>query len=49
MRVLSTITDPAAIRRILQHLGVRSEPLAQAPARDPTWGQMDLAFDTDAV
>ena len=49
MRVLSTITDPMAIRRILQHLCVRSEPLTKAPARDPTWEQIDLGLDADAA
>ena len=49
MRVLATLTDPATIRRILEHLGVRSEPLARAPARDPTWQQMDLGCDADAA
>jgi hypothetical protein len=48
LRVLATITDPVAIRRILQHLGVRSEPLAAAPARDPTWEQVDLGFEDAA-
>jgi len=41
MRVLSTITDPAVVKKILSHLGVRTEPLPRAPARDPT-GQMDF-------
>jgi DNA-directed RNA polymerase subunit H (RpoH/RPB5) len=49
MRVLSTLTDPATIRRILEHLGVRAEPLPRAPARDPTWEQVDLGFDDDAA
>jgi hypothetical protein len=30
------------IRRILEHLGARAEPLAPAPARDPTWEQLDF-------
>jgi hypothetical protein len=42
MRVLATITHPATIRRILEHLGARAEPLARAPARDPTWEQLDF-------
>ncbi|WP_437987902.1 transposase [Sorangium sp. So ce117] len=49
MRVLSTITDPATIRRILEHLGVRADPLPRAPARDPTWEQVDLGFDNAAA
>jgi hypothetical protein len=42
MRVLGTITQPDAIRRILLCLGLRAEPLARAPARDPTWEQLDF-------
>jgi hypothetical protein len=45
MRVLSTITDPATIRRILTHLRVRADPLPRAPSRDPTWEQANLGFD----
>jgi hypothetical protein len=44
MRVISTITEPSAVKRILNHLGVRAEPLPRAPARDPT-GQTDFDFD----
>jgi hypothetical protein len=39
MRVMATITDPATIRKILQHLFVRADPLDRAPARDPTWNR----------
>jgi hypothetical protein len=42
MRVLGTITQPDTIRRILWCLGLRAEPLVRAPARDPTWQQMDF-------
>ena len=49
MFVLATITDPVTIRRILEHLGVRSDPLPRAPARDPTWEQEHLGFDADAA
>jgi hypothetical protein len=49
MRVLSTITDLATIRRILTHLGGRADPLPRAPARDPTGEQVDLGFDADAA
>ena len=45
MRVLSTITDPAVVRKILDHLRVRSTPLPRAPARDPTWEQTELGLD----
>ncbi|AUX41808.1 uncharacterized protein SOCE26_032330 [Sorangium cellulosum] len=49
MHVLATITQPSTIRRILEHLGLRAEPLTAAPARDPTWEQVDLGFDDDAA
>ncbi|XYI03800.1 hypothetical protein ACMHYB_30155 [Sorangium sp. So ce1128] len=45
MRVLSTITDPKAVRRILDHLNLPSHPTAAAPARDPTWEPMAFGFD----
>jgi len=45
MRVLSTITDPATIRRILTHLRGRADPLPRAPSRDPTGEQANLGFD----
>ncbi len=44
MRVLATITDPSAVKKILSHLGVRTDPLPRARARDPT-EQMDFGFD----
>ena len=49
MRVVATITEPRVVRRILEHLRVRAEPLARAPARDPEWYQVDLGFDADAA
>jgi hypothetical protein len=49
MHVLATITLPSTLRRILEHLGLRAEPLTAAPARDPTWEQLDLGFDDDAA
>jgi hypothetical protein len=48
MRVLATITQPHVVRKILEHLGVRPVPLTTAPARDPTWDQVNLGFDADA-
>ncbi|WP_437989787.1 transposase [Sorangium sp. So ce145] len=45
MRVLSTITDSAVVRRILDHLNLPSQPRTAAPARDPTWEPMALGFD----
>jgi hypothetical protein len=47
--VLATITQPDVVRKILQHLGVRSSPLPRAPARDPDGEQMDLGFDADGA
>ncbi len=41
MRVLSTITEPVVVKKILSHLGMRTDPLPRARARDPT-GQMDF-------
>jgi len=45
MRVIATLTDPAVVRQILEHLGVRASPLPRAPARDPDGEQVDLGFD----
>lgn len=45
MRVVATLAEPSAVRRILQHLGMRANPLEAAPARDPTWLQTNMAFD----
>jgi len=45
MHVLSTITEPPVVRKILEHLGVRASPLPRAPARDPDWEQVDLGFE----
>ena len=45
MRVLSTITDSAMVRRILNHLNLPSQPRTAAPARDPTWQPMAFGFD----
>ena len=45
MRVVATITQPDVVRKILDHLGVRSTPLPRAPAREPAWEQTDLGFE----
>jgi hypothetical protein len=45
MRVISTIIEPAVIRKMLEHLGVRASPLPRAPARDPDWEQVSLGFE----
>ena len=44
MRIISTVTEPNAVRKILDHLGVRAHPLPRAAARDPT-GQTGFDFD----
>jgi hypothetical protein len=41
MRVVSTLTDPDVVKKILAHLGMPTEPLPRARARDPT-GQTDF-------
>ena len=46
MRVMATLTEPSVVKKILSHLGVRTEPLPRARARDPT-GQE--SFDDDAT
>ena len=43
MRALATITEPTTVKKILSHLGVRTEPLPRARARDPT-GQESFDF-----
>jgi hypothetical protein len=37
MRFLATITDRHVVARILDHVGLPSEPAVPARARDPTW------------
>ena len=44
MRILATLTEPAAVKKILAHLVVRTEPLPRGRARDPT-GQTGFDFD----
>ena len=48
MQVHATVTQPHVVRKILEHLGVRADPLPRAPARDPEWDQVDLPFDEAA-
>jgi hypothetical protein len=45
MDVLATLTAPATLRRILEPLNVRADPLPRAPARDPPMEQLDLDLD----
>ncbi|XXT92999.1 transposase [Sorangium sp. So ce764] len=49
MRVLSTITDSAVVRRILDPLNLPSQPRTAAPARAPTWEPMAFGFDAAQV
>jgi len=44
MTVLATLTEPTSIRRILEHLGLRADPLPRAPPRDPPREQVDFGF-----
>jgi len=44
MRVMATIIEPAVVKKILSHLGARTEPLPRGRARDPT-GQESFDFD----
>ena len=46
MRVIATLTEPEPGTKILSHLGLRTEPLPRARARDPTAQE---SFDFDAV
>jgi hypothetical protein len=42
MRLIAFITDGAQIRKILEHIGVESEPPRIAPARGPPlWEDCD--------
>jgi hypothetical protein len=44
MRVMATLTEPAAVKKLLADLGMPTEPLPRARARDPT-GQESFDFD----
>jgi hypothetical protein len=46
MRAMATILEPSAVMKILAHLGLPTEPLPRARARDPTRQQ---SFDFDAA
>jgi hypothetical protein len=45
LRVVSTLTQPDVVRKILEHLDVRATPRPRAPARDPEWEQTELGFE----
>lgn len=47
LTVVATVTDPTAVYDILTRLGVRTEPLPRARARDPT-GQESFDFEAGA-
>ncbi|MEP7121583.1 MAG: hypothetical protein ABJE95_11755 [Byssovorax sp.] len=49
MRVVATVIQPDVVKKILDHLRVRSLPLPRAPARDPDGEQTALGFDADAA
>jgi Putative transposase len=45
MRIIAFITHSADIRRILDHIGMESQPLHIAPARGPPlWDECDAPF-----
>jgi hypothetical protein len=44
MRLLATVSAPGTVKKILTHLGVRTDPLPRARAHDPT-GQESFHFD----
>jgi len=41
---MATIIEPDAVKKILAHLGLPTDPLPRARARDPT-GQVSFDFD----
>ena len=44
LRILATILEPAEVKKILSHLGIRTEALPRGRARDPT-GQQSFDFE----
>jgi hypothetical protein len=44
MRAMATLPEPGAVKKILAHLGLPTEPLPRARAGDPT-GQESFDFD----
>jgi hypothetical protein len=45
LRVISVITEPEPLRRILTHLGLPTDAPAVARARDPTEVAVDIEAD----
>lgn len=41
MRLIASLTEPASVKRILEHLGLPAEPSALAPARAPPLDDVD--------
>ena len=48
MRVVSVIEEGPVARKILDHLGLPSEPPVRASARDPPDPELPLPLSTDA-
>ncbi|MFO0756415.1 MAG: hypothetical protein U0359_07985 [Byssovorax sp.] len=48
LRVLATITDPEVIKKIQDHLHVRSSPLVRAPPQGPGWAEQSFRYEHDA-
>lgn len=44
MRILATLTEPAGVKKILSHLGMRTQPLPRGRALSPT-GQESFDFE----
>jgi hypothetical protein len=42
MKIISFITEPEQIHRILSHVGINPDPPPPAPARDPPQGRLDF-------
>jgi hypothetical protein len=45
MRVLSVIDEPGVVKRILDHLGLPTEPPLLAPARASPMHQVGFGFE----
>jgi hypothetical protein len=46
MRVMATVVAPGVVKKLLAYLGLPTEPLPRARARDPTGPQ---SFDFDSA
>ena len=45
LRMVAAVTDPASIRRFLEHMGLPTEPPRIAPARAPPQEELDLGWN----